>query len=92
MFFFYKKEKEYEKLKSTQRSRFAASGVALDGTPAAVLAQTDMDAELSAMEIMYNGNSKAAAYKQEADFYGENAGIKAATQGANTFLAAGGAS
>lgn len=81
-----KKKKEYEKLQSQQRARFAASGVKLEGTPAEVLAQTEVDAELSAMEIIYGGKQEADAWKQKADFYGDNAGINSAQAGASTFL------
>lgn len=85
-----KAEGEGEKLKSRQKAAYGASGVMMDGTPAAVLAQTDADAEMRAMEILYGGQSEADLYNQQADNIGNNALMNAGLSGAQTFLGAGG--
>lgn len=55
-----------ERIKSTQRARYAKAGVTFEGSPLAVLADTAAEAEMDALAIRYAGETRAASYEMEA--------------------------
>ncbi|WP_035066650.1 hypothetical protein [Nitratidesulfovibrio termitidis] len=58
---------QYRRLASSQRAAFGASGVDVnEGSALDVLALTDAEAELSAMELLYGGEMEAWSWKQKA--------------------------
>lgn len=52
---------EGNKLESTQRTNYAKSGVAVTGSPLAVMAETAAELELDALTIRYGGKLKSDA-------------------------------
>jgi hypothetical protein len=65
--------RESERLLSTQRARYAAAGVTLEGSPLLVQVDSAKQAELEALTIRYGGNVEATANRNKAAFQRSNA-------------------
>lgn len=74
-----------EKLRSKQLAAYASSGVAIDGTPAAVLAETELNAELDAMEILYSGQAQADIIQKQGDSINKNQVSNTLLSGAQSY-------
>lgn len=57
-----------KRLRSTQRAKYAKSGVKMEGSPLEVLADTQVQADLDEMIIRHGGQVRAGAYAREGMF------------------------
>lgn len=55
------------------RAGYGASGVAFEGSPLDILAQSASDAEMDRLNIIYKGKVRAAGYDANAELYESNA-------------------